>query len=177
MNNLILSIKQTLNELNSVVVLMDDKQFSKPLTIFSGSSIGMHARHIIEFYQCLLFQYEKEQVINYDKRRRDLLLESNLEYFAFTVNILIETLEELDNNRLDCPLSLCSPSDDIVSENEQKGDFFINSSLARELHYNLEHTIHHAAFIKIGVLSLMPDAQLPKTFGIAPSTLRHQKQA
>ncbi len=170
MNNLILSIRQTLNELNSVVALMDDKQFSKPLTIFSGSSIGMHARHIIEFYQCLLSQYENSPIVNYDKRQRDLLLESNLEYFTFTVNILIETLEELDKNRLNYPLS-------ITSDSEHGNAALISSSLARELHYNLEHTIHHAAFIKIGVLSLMPDAELPKTFGIAPSTLRYQKQA
>jgi hypothetical protein len=170
MNNLILSIKQTLNELSDVVAIMGDDQFSKPLTIFSGSSVGMHARHIIEFYQCLLSQCENGQIVNYDKRRRDLLLESNLEYFTFTVNILIETLEELDKNSLDYPLS-------ITNDCEHGNADMINSNLARELHYNLEHTIHHAAFIKIGVLSLMPDAELPKTFGIAPSTLRHQKQA
>jgi hypothetical protein len=170
MNNLILSIRNTLIELNSVLMLLDDKQFSKPLTIFSGSSIGMHARHIIEFYQCVLFQYEKEQVINYDKRARDLLLQSNLDYFTFTVNILIKKLGELDKNRLDSPLS-------ITNDSEHGHADIINSNLARELHYNLEHTIHHAAFIKIGILSLMPDVELPETFGIAPSTLRHQKQA
>jgi hypothetical protein len=170
MNNLILSIKQTLNELNSVVALMDDSQFSKPLTIFSGSSIGMHSRHIIEFYQCLLLQYQKDHVVNYDKRQRDLLLESNLEYFMFTVDMLIESLEELDADKLECALK-------ITSDSEHGSAELINSCLARELHYNLEHTIHHAAFIKIGILSLMPDAELPKTFGIAPSTLRHQKQA
>lgn len=170
MNNLISSIRETLLELNSVIILMDDKQFSKPLTIFSGSSVGMHARHIIEFYQCLLFQYEKEQVINYDKRERDLLLQSNLEYFTYTINLLIEKLEELDKNSLDAPLSITNDCEHGVAD-------IINSNLARELHYNLEHTIHHAAFIKIGVLSLMPDVELPKTFGIAPSTLRHQKQA
>ena len=177
MNNLILSIKQTLNELSDVVALMGDVQFSKPLTIFSGSSVGMHARHIIEFYQCLLSQCENGQIVNYDKRQRDLLLESNLEYFTFTVNILIETLEELDKNSLDYPLSIRSSLNSITNDCEHGNADIIGSNLARELHYNLEHTIHHAAFIKIGVLSLMPDAELPKTFGIAPSTLRYQKQA
>jgi hypothetical protein len=170
MNNLISSIKDTLIELNSVLTLMDDNQFSRTLTIFSGSSVGMHARHIIEFYQCLLFQYEKEQIINYDKRERDLLLQSNLKYFTYTVNLMIEKLEELDKNSLDCPLS-------ITNDCEHGNADIINSNLARELHYNLEHTIHHAAFIKIGVLTLLPDAEIPRTFGIAPSTLRHQKQA
>jgi hypothetical protein len=170
MNNLISNIKNTLTELNSVVTLIDDQQFSRPLTIFSGSSVGMHARHIIEFYQCLLFQYETGQVINYDKRERDLLLQSNLDYFTLRVNSLIEKLENLDKNKLDYPLS-------ITDDCEHGHADIISSNLARELHYNLEHTIHHAAFIKIGVLTLLPDAEIPKTFGIAPSTLRHQKQA
>ncbi len=170
MNNLISNIRETLNELNSVITVMDDAQFSKPLAIFSGSSIGMHARHIIEFYQCLLSQSDTGQVVNYDKRDRDLLLQTNLEYFENTINILIKKLEALDKKKLDAPLS-------ITNDCEQGNADIIGSNLARELHYNLEHTIHHAAFIKIGVLSLMPDAELPKTFGIAPSTLRYQKQA
>jgi hypothetical protein len=168
MNNLILSIKETLIELNNVLSMMDDKQFSKPLNIFSGSSIGMHARHTIEFYQCLLFQYEKDPIINYDKRKRDPLLENNLKYFTNTIIQLITKLAELDKSSLDTPLS-------ITNDCEHYSADIISSNLARELHYNLEHTIHHAAFIKIGILSLMPDVQLPKTFGIAPSTLRHKK--
>jgi hypothetical protein len=169
MNNLISNIKQTLEELNSVVQLMNDEQFSTPLTIFSGSSTGMHARHIIEFYQCLLTQSIDNQFVNYDNRQRDLLLQGNTEYFISTVNRVIDALEKLDCAKLNYPLS-------ITSENTEKDATPITSSLARELQYNLEHTIHHAAFIKIGVLSHIPDAYLPKTFGVAPSTLRHQKQ-
>jgi flagellar biosynthesis/type III secretory pathway chaperone len=170
MNNLISNIKQTLEELNDVVQLLNDEQFSTPLTIFSGSSTGMHARHIIEFYQCLLTQSLDNQSVNYDQRKRDLLLQGNTEYFTSTVNIVIEALQKLDCTRLNNPLS-------ITSEDAETDATPINSSLARELQYNLEHTIHHAAFIKIGVLTQIPDAYLPKTFGVAPSTLRHQKQA
>jgi hypothetical protein len=166
MNNLITSIQHTLEELNCVVRLMSDSQFSTPLRIFSESSIGMHARHIVEFYQCLLSQNAENQVINYDKRQRDLQLQSNLEYFTFTINRIIEQLENLDKATLNTPLS-------ITSDDEGENATPINSSLGRELQYNLEHTIHHAAFIKIGILSLLPDAYLPKTFGVAPSTIRY----
>jgi hypothetical protein len=169
MNNLIPSIQQTLEELNGVLRLMSDTQFSTPLRIFSDSSVGMHARHIVEFYQCLLSQNVENQVINYDKRQRDLQLQSNLDYFTLTINNIIESLENLDKDTLNTPLSITS---DDEGENAQP----INTSLGRELQYNLEHTIHHAAFIKIGVLSLLPDAYLPKTFGVVPSTIRYQKQ-
>jgi hypothetical protein len=166
MNNLIQSIQQTLEELNSVLRLMSDTQFSTPLRIFSDSSVGMHARHIVEFYQCLLSQNGENQVINYDKRQRDLQLQSHLDYFTLTINNIVAQLENLDKDALNIPLSMTSDDD---GENAEP----INSSLGRELQYNLEHTIHHAAFIKIGILSLLPDAVLPKTFGVAPSTIRY----
>jgi hypothetical protein len=168
MNNLISNIGKTLLELNSVVKLMSDEQFSTPLAIFSGSSVGMHARHIIEFYQCLLTQNVDNQSVNYDNRKRDLLLQTNVEYFILTVNTVVEALYQFENDKLNHPLS-------IISEDAETDTTPINSSIARELQYNLEHTIHHAAFIKIGVMSLNPDAFLPKTFGVAPSTLRYQK--
>ena len=169
MNNLIQNIKQTLEELRNVIYLMNNEQFYKPLTIFSGSSVGMHARHIAEFYQCLLMQYNDSQIINYDKRCRDHSLESCTQHFGLTISHIIKTLETVNHGSLSTPLSITSEGEDELSEP-------IVSSLARELQYNLEHTIHHAAFIKIGVLCLLPDAQLPKTFGVAPSTLRHQQQ-
>jgi hypothetical protein len=166
MNNLISSIQQTLEELNCVLRLLNDNQFSTPLRIFSDSSVGMHARHIVEFYQCLLSQSAENQVINYDKRQRDFQLQSNLDYLTLTINSIVAQLENLDKETLNTPLS-------ITSDDDGENTAAINSSLGRELHYNLEHTIHHAAFIKIGVLSLLPDASLPKTFGVAPSTIRY----
>jgi predicted DNA-binding protein YlxM (UPF0122 family) len=168
MNNLISRIQQTLLELQGAVNLMDDQQFSTPLTIFSGSSTGMHARHIIEFYQCLLSQDVENQIVNYDKRKRDLLLQTSADYFNVTVNSVIEALKNINEDNLNAPLS-------IISDDDGDKDAPINSTLARELQYNLEHTIHHSAFIKIGILTLIPDAYLPKTFGVAPSTLRYQK--
>jgi hypothetical protein len=174
MNNLISSIQQTLEELNCVLRLMSDKQFSTPLRIFSDSSVGMHARHIVEFYQCLLSQSAENQIINYDKRQRDLQLQTNLDYFTLTINSIIAQLENLDKETLNTPLPIVSGCTiSTTSDDDGENAAHINSSLGRELHYNLEHTIHHAAFIKIGILSLLPDAYLPKTFGVAPSTIRY----
>jgi hypothetical protein len=169
MKNLIQNIKYTLGELQSVIQLMNDEQFSKPLTIFSGSSIGMHARHIVEFYLCLLNQHSNNQTINYDKRERDNKLQSCTQHFGLIINGIVTKLDKVNEHHLNTPLSIMSDGEDILSTP-------IVSSLARELQYNLEHTIHHSAFIKIGVLTLLPDVFLPKTFGVAPSTLRHQKQ-
>ncbi|MEM9648432.1 MAG: hypothetical protein AAF969_08120, partial [Bacteroidota bacterium] len=45
---------------------------------------------------------------------------------------------------------------------------------AREVMYNLEHTIHHHALIKVGI-QFFTDIPLPESFGVAPSTLQHRQ--
>ncbi len=166
MSQLIRSIQQTLIELNQVLGQLNEAQFSRSLPVFSGSTIGMHARHVVEFYQCLLEQSFDNQQVNYDNRSRDLLLQTNLDYFTEAVETVISTLDTMGQTHLQWPLS--------IATNEQQET--MKSSLERELHYNLEHTIHHAALIKIGILSVAPDSILPPSFGVAPSTIRYQLQ-
>ena len=166
MSMLIQNIQQTLGELNGVMGQLDEQQFSRSLPIFSGSTIGMHARHVVEFYQCLLEQSADNQRVNYDNRSRDLLLQTNLDYFIETVESIISTLDTVGEKQLKYPLSIMTDEDDET----------MISSLSRELQYNLEHTIHHAALIKIGILSQIPDATLPPSFGVAPSTIRYKQQ-
>lgn len=166
MSQLIQNIQHTLAELNDVICQLDETQFSNGLPIFSGSSIGMHARHVVEFYQCLLEQSSNNQQVNYDNRSRDLLLQTNLDYFTQAVDNVISTLDTMGETQLKHPLS--------IATNET--DNAMKSSVERELHYNLEHTIHHAALIKIGILSQKSDALMPASFGVAPSTIRYQKQ-
>lgn len=167
MNTLIEPIKQTLQELMDVLSLANNEQFSRSLSIFSGASVGMHARHIVEFYQCLLTQSIDNQIVDYNKRERDMALQTRIDYFSFTISQVINSLENLDEAIINTPLSIVSESEDKIP---------IHSSLARELHYNLEHTIHHAALIKIGLLSMNPEWQIPSSFGVAPSTRRYQAQ-
>jgi hypothetical protein len=50
----------------------------------------------------------------------------------------------------------------------------IASSLARELVYLIEHTIHHLAIIKIGLNQGYPHLVLPVNLGVAPSTLLYR---
>lgn len=41
--------------------------------------------------------------------------------------------------------------------------------------YNIEHTIHHLALIKVGLKLVYPDLDLPNHFGVAPSTIKFQQ--
>jgi uncharacterized damage-inducible protein DinB len=166
MNRLIKNIQYTLVELDDALSQLTEAQFCQSLPIYSGSTIGMHARHIVEFYQCLLEQYTDNQCVNYDKRSRDLLLQTNLEYFSESIESVISVLDTLSDEQLKHPLSI------VTNDTEQA----MSSSLDRELHYNLEHTIHHAALIKIGILYITPNRKLPDSFGVAPSTIKYREQ-
>ena len=53
----------------------------------------------------------------------------------------------------------------------------IPSTFERELVYNIEHTIHHLALIAIGFRAYFPHVSLSEHFGVASSTVAHQKKA
>jgi predicted transcriptional regulator len=158
-----------LNDLRLYLSVIDSVIFQTPLDLLSGSSIGQHSRHIIEFYNCLLEQSEvsNDPVISYAKRRRDFLIESQPDHAIKCVDEICERLSSIDvlrSCRLDC------------NEHGQE-NLFVESTIGRELIYNIEHTIHHLAIVKIALKAILPDLTLPEHFGVAPSTLRHRHEA
>jgi hypothetical protein len=50
----------------------------------------------------------------------------------------------------------------------------LDSNYYREVMYNLEHTIHHHALIKVGI-EHFTSLQLPESFGVAPSTMQYRE--
>ena len=160
--NLIIENKEILNQVKDLISNLSDEQFTTPKTVFSGSSLGQHFRHLIEFY----IEIEKgvsQKEICYDRRSRDLRIESNRGYAIETIN-KIETF--LDTITSDLELSfIANYTTDKNSEEK------INSSLYRELAYGLEHTIHHLAIIKIGLVSM--GIAVDENLGVAPSTVRN----
>ena len=55
---------------------LDDQQYCYNSKLLNGASIGQHLRHSAEFYLCL-FQGIATQTVNYDERKRDLLIETD----------------------------------------------------------------------------------------------------
>lgn len=143
--------------------------YQQPLDILSGSSIGQHTRHIIEFYQCLLEQSADQPtpLINYAHRRRDQRIETEPDYALACVDQICGQLPEV-NEAATCRLDCSEHGHDHLET---------RSTLGRELQYNIEHTIHHLAIIKIALRQMAPDIVLPAQFGVAPSTIRHRQDA
>ena len=158
--------KEVLHQLVELIDELDNEQFARPLSLLSGNTIGKHIRHIIELYDQLLIGYDSG-IINYDDRKRDLRTETETNYAIDKLECIIFTCE----NKSDKPVQLMLDYsiDNVVNDT-------VNSSYKRELAYNIEHAIHHMAIIKMAVENSFSGIILDKTFGIAPSTIRFQKE-
>ncbi len=158
-----------LDDLRCYLSVIEPVAYQAPLEILSGSTIGQHTRHILEFYNCLLEQYAQADppVISYARRKRDHRIESEPDHALAYVDRISGQLKELNADRnclLDCA-------------EHGTPDLLVPSTIGRELIYNIEHTIHHLAIVKIALKSTLPQIVLPEHFGVAPSTIRYRQEA
>ncbi len=157
---------QSLQDAEVYLREIDPDVYGMPLDLLFGASIGQHTRHFVEFYQCLLGQIAGDSpVVNYSERLREPAIENDPEYALKTIGDLVNQILALDANIM-CKLK--------CSEQFENCDVYVDSNLERELLYNIEHTIHHLAIIKIGLAAVAPGIDLPEHFGVAPSTLRYR---
>lgn len=154
----------TLNQLKEVLGLTSNDNYTAYLPILSNSSIGMHVRHILEFYECLLQGLASNSTVNYDNRKRNLNIETDI---AFAIEILDSILLIINDIKEDQIIQVDFNLD--LNSNQLHAT---SSSTSRELCYLIEHTIHHMAIIKMAYLHAFPNYCLPKGFGVAYSTIK-----
>lgn len=150
-------------QMKNMLETLTDQQYTEKIAMMSDSAIGEHVRHVIEFYLELNLGYSSGKV-NYDLRKRDHAIESSKDFALLKLQEIMHSLDKPDRQlMLLGSYSLSS-----------KAGFKVPSSYYRELIYNLEHTVHHMALIRIAVakVSLM---QLPEDFGLAVSTLKYKQ--
>ncbi len=155
------SVKNNLEELKKLASQLTSEAYSKPSLELSGASIGAHYRHIIEIYLCLLNNYQTGTV-NYDCRKRDMELQSNPKIAAEKLT-LIQTIFE----REDKPL--------LLEQTLKDEKITFQTNYFRELLYNLEHSIHHQALIKVALQS-STNIEVDENFGVASATIAYRKK-
>jgi hypothetical protein len=155
-------ISNLLEQIKYVIHQLSPEQFVQPIEILSGSSIGQHNRHILEFFIELEKGYHCG-IVNYDGRSRDQRIESELKFSLTTIQSVTDFLDRPDKALL-LEAAYC----------EESASGRVKTNFYRELIYNLEHTVHHMAHIRIG-LKTIPDIDIPDGFGIATSTLKYRK--
>lgn len=158
--------KENLNEIIKLLLQLTPEQYSYPSSTLFGATIGQHVRHILEFYQSVVNSLESKKV-NYDNRKRNLLIETDTLHAIQIIDDITSflTIELLDEAYI-LEGNFCAHS------NKQTQ---IVTSLFRELAYCLEHSIHHQALIKVGLLEIGKLNLIDENFGLAPTTIRFRK--
>lgn len=158
--------KQNLEEIKALLLQLSNEQYTYASKLLSEATIGQHVRHILEFYQSVL-NGVNTKVINYDLRERKLLIETDNDFAIRTIDSINEVLA-LDIQ--DRPFIL-----EGNFSSEPGNQTQIQTTLFRELAYCLEHSIHHQALIKVGLIELSSASFIDETFGLAPATIRYKK--
>lgn len=156
--------KNNLDELAHLLLQMSDEDYSKYCKALFGASIGQHTRHIIELYLELI-QGVKNNEICYDNRSRNIFLETDVIIAQEAINLIKIDIEHLQ----DGPVQLKAR----FSNSEISS--IIGTTIFRELSYNLEHSIHHQALIKVGLNELGKLNLIDENFGVASSTIRFKQ--
>jgi uncharacterized damage-inducible protein DinB len=157
-----------LRQLLTVVEKIDDLDYRKPSLTLSGSTVGQHLRHTLEFFVCFE-NGMKSGTVNYDKRAHDTEIETSK---AAALDRIRQTVTFIDGLTQDKSLQL-----EVSYRIDNSPPEVLVTSSSRELVYNIEHAVHHMALIKIGLREVAPYVALPQNFGVAASTVRHHEQA
>lgn len=142
---------------------IDKPVYTFPIQEMGNATIGQHVRHTIEIAQSLVNGYNSSE-INYSNRKRDLEIETSTSYADQICQELILLIPRTNKN-----LSLIESSE----ANELR---YIPSNYDRELHFVLDHTIHHMALIKTGLQILKKDLT-DEYFGLAYSTIQYRSKS
>jgi hypothetical protein len=156
-------LRSLFTQLADMLVKLTDEQYGKSISLLSGASIGQHTRHIIELFLELEKGYD-QGVINYDGRKRDHETET---YRSTAIGRLTAIAARLERDNK--PLTLMA-----APSGEEGRPCLIQTNYQRELVYNLEHSVHHMALLRIGI-NAVSAIELPDSFGVAASTMEYRK--
>ena len=152
------------NQLHSILSTLTNHQYTEPSKLLSTSTIGQHVRHIIEWFEELNNGYESG-IVNYDKRKRNIKIETEINTAILLLKTLIDTINKKDKAML------------LLANYSNNGfqNIMIETTYYRELVANLEHSIHHIALIRVGI-NEVSTIEVPDCFGVAISTVKYKNK-
>ena len=162
MKTIISKLSFQLNSIANLLHNMETIDYTFPIHEMGNASIGQHVRHTVEIAQSLVNGYIAGE-INYEKRKRDVEIETSRKYAAEMCDELVLLIDRGEKK--------------LVLTEESGGEVLhIRTNYERELHFVLEHTIHHMALIKTGLKILKKDIT-SDSFGVAYSTLQYKAKS
>ena len=168
MNELIEANLHLLSQAAALLARLPAETYVKTSPIFLNAAIGGHMRHCLEHYHSLLRDLSEGQV-DYDRRARDLAIETDVESARACLQTVAERLSALHTTPASTALRVRMDHGGAETESGWQA-----STLGRELQFLISHTVHH--FALIAGLCHCQGLAVEKDFGFAPSTLRHRRQ-
>ncbi len=160
--------RQCLQQAIDMLSSISDDIYAKNGGACFKSGVGMHIRHVIDFYEKFLKGYGNR--IDYDTRSRDPRMEADRQYGMEKIRAVMDALGKLTKANGGAEYRL-QVKNDAAAEHP---DPFSISSVGRELQFLQFHAVHHYAMIAM-ILTLQ-NVEVPPDFGYAPSTLQYLKK-
>jgi len=158
------ALDRALEEVAAVISVLSPEAYrARPLPDISGS-IGEHVRHCLDHVNALV-SADRSSDLSYDRRDRGTAVETDPAAALRSIQLL----------RIKIAVgrwSACAHEPIFVSSTiSRDGDVVTGmSTIAREMTFVLNHTIHHQA--TIGLLASLQGCGVPDGFGVAHSTPR-----
>lgn len=157
------AIKNVFVQLSDSLNQISDEQYTAPNKVLFNATIGQHVRHIIELFIELENGYECG-IVNYEKRKRDYKIENDKAFAAMWLDKIYNGLEKANKSLL-LQSNYDESSNELIS---------VETNYVREVVYNLEHTVHHMALIRVGI-NEVSNLTLPASYGVASSTIKYRQ--
>jgi len=155
-------LKDQLQFLSNLLLHISNEQYITKIVHLDGATIGEHTRHIIDLFTTMMEGYAKGE-IDYAHRKRNLRLETDIQYAIQTIHQITATVELQDKR-----LVVLSDLENNSHSNQTDSTYF------RELVYGTEHAIHHFALIKVALIELKQTLPDPN-FGMAYATIKYRE--
>lgn len=154
-----------LAQCEAMVLAVPDAAYAVESIVMRGGTFGKHLRHTLDHFAAAA---ASEAVIDYDRRIRDVPMESDRHAALSAIAGLRERIALL----ADAPLA--SPVRVRVMVSAQGHEHELPSTLGRELAFATHHAVHHQAMMKAiaGEFGIDTDDRAGK----APSTLHHARR-
>ncbi len=159
---MISAIIQNLNRGVNLLNSINDQEYADNSTAPYYSSIGIHMRHILDVFDCILKGIDHKK-IDLTSRQRNELAEIKVEIGLNYFNKVMSELSSLEKEDLDMMIE--------VKDDLGQGMVTANYTLAAALIQAHSHAIHH--FASIGYIISQMGINLPDgDFGYNPTTPR-----
>lgn len=162
------ALKQAASQVLEIVTAIAAEPDTLRDQLYQNVGIGRHVRHVTDHFLCLQHGAQSS-AIDYNQRNRESEVERDPNAARAQIIALMKWTESLTAAQLEAAVTV--HAEILLTETFDKT---FHSTFAREILYLINHTIHHAAYIKL--LAARDGLLLSADIGIAPATASFQRQ-